>query len=120
MNNRIIASITGASLLAIAGAAFVFKATISASLYFPSEKFKTLSVDKRDGVVVVAKELPLKYMRANPMIYRDCPYDDNKIWEYQTADTIKVEFYIGDVLITATDCPRDWTLLKSGAALLNN
>lgn len=108
----------GGALIAAAGVGYIFKAPLAVKAYFPSEKFKITNIEQRGDVVVVTQELPFQQLTRNPMHYRECPYSDNKLWGYQDSDHVLIEFESNGILITTTKCPNDWSILKSGAALL--
>lgn len=108
----------GGVLIATTGAGYLFKAQLAVTAYFPAEKFRITNIEKRGDVVVVTQELPFEQLTRNPLHYRDCPFSDNKLWAYQDSDHVLIEFEHDGILIKATKCPNDWSILKSGAVLL--
>ena len=67
---------------------------LAAQWHFSNGPFKLMAVEKQAGQVVVKLLASLEQADMDVITYRNCPYQDETIWDYQTRNNISLAYFI--------------------------
>lgn len=97
-NKGLLALLLGVSILgacAIGGYAINDKRDVwAAQWHFSNGPFKLMAVEKQAGQVMVKLLASKEQADMDVITYRNCPFQDEAIWDYQTRDNIALAYFI--------------------------
>ncbi len=67
---------------------------LAAQWHFSSGPFKLMGVEKQAGQVMVKLLASKEQADMDVITYRNCPFQDEAIWNYQTRDNIALAYFI--------------------------
>jgi len=97
-NKGVLALLLGVSILGacvVGGYAINDKRDVwAAQWHFSNGPFKLMAVEKQAGQVMVKLLASKEQSDMDVITYRNCPFQDEAIWDYQTRDNIALAYFI--------------------------
>ena len=69
---------------------------LSAQWHFSNGSFPLIAVEKQAGQVIVKLQASHEQADMDVITYRNCPYQDEAIWKFQSQDKISLAYYVVD------------------------